>query len=81
MYIITKLTVTGNRILLMMSTTCCDEKGWAKEGNRISNVTLFSSTKHTNYTMRLVLPAVVKRLSSSWIRSCCCWCFPAPLLL
>ena len=47
----------------MMSTTCSDEKGWAKEGNRISDVTLFSSMKHTKHTMRPVRPAVVKRLS------------------
>jgi len=46
MYIITKLTATGNRILLMMSTTCSDEMGWAKEETRMSDVTVFSHETH-----------------------------------
>jgi len=46
----------------------------------MSDVTVFL-TKPTKHTMRNTSSPSGRRQASppSWIRSCCCWCFPAPL--
>jgi len=88
MYIITKLTATGNRILLTMSTTCSNGDGMGQGRNQ-------DEWRHC-FFLRCTLPQTHETLDakhvlsvrpsssvfSSWIRSwCCCFFLLAPILL